>query len=355
MTEKNKKIENALMKDEKDILVLGIETSCDDTCAAVVKNGEEILSNAVSSQNEIHQKYGGVVPEIASRKHIEMIDIITSEALLKANTSPEEINLVAVTNRPGLLGSLLVGVGAAKAFSYYNEIPLIAINHLKAHIFANILAGNQINPEMPDKYISLIVSGGHSSLYIVDENLNIKEIGHTVDDAAGEAFDKAARFLNLGYPGGPVIDRISKNANSHFIEFTRPMIESGDFNFSFSGIKTALIYRIKKYPYLLQEKYISDIAASFQAAVVDVLVQKTIRACKKFKISKVLVSGGVAANSKLRQEFMTAAEKQGIRIYVPPVNLCMDNAAMVAGLGYFEFKKGKSSGLDIDVYSRSDF
>jgi N6-L-threonylcarbamoyladenine synthase len=344
-----------LLNKNNNTLILGIETSCDDTCAAVVKNGKEILSSVISSQNEIHEKYGGVVPEIASRKHIEMIDIVIKEALLKAETAPEEIDIVAVTNRPGLLGSLLTGVGAAKAFSYYNNVPLIAVNHLKAHVFANILAYDDINFDLPGKYTSLIVSGGHSSIYIVDENLTMTEIGHTVDDAVGEAFDKIARYLGLGYPGGPVIDKISKNADPHFIEFTRPMIESGDFNFSFSGIKTALIYRTKKFPELMSEKNLPDLSASFQAAAVDVLVHKTIRACKEYKLDKILISGGVAANSRLREEFAMAAIKNGIKIYIPPVSLCMDNAAMVASLGYFEFKKGNLSGLDIDVFSRTDF
>jgi N6-L-threonylcarbamoyladenine synthase len=344
-----------LLNKNNNTLILGIETSCDDTCAAVVKNGKEILSSVISSQNEIHEKYGGVVPEIASRKHIEMIDIVIKEALLKAETAPEEIDIVAVTNRPGLLGSLLTGVGAAKAYSYYNNVPLIAVNHLKAHVFANILAYDDISFDLPCKYVSLIVSGGHSSIYIVDENLTMTEIGHTVDDAVGEAFDKIARYLGLGYPGGPVIDKISKNADPHFIEFTRPMIESGDFNFSFSGIKTALIYRTKKFPELMSEKNLPDLSASFQAAAVDVLVHKTIRACKEYKLDKILISGGVAANSRLREEFAMTAIKNGIKIYIPPVSLCMDNAAMVASLGYFEFKKGNLSGLDIDVFSRTDF
>ena len=348
-------MESSVLNKKDNTLILGIETSCDDTCAAVVKNGKEILSSIISSQNEIHEKYGGVVPEIASRKHIEMIDIVIKEALLKAGVSSEEINIIAVTNRPGLLGSLLAGVGAAKAFSYYNQVPLIAVNHLKAHIFANILSYNDISFDLPCKYVSLIVSGGHSSIYIVDENLTMTEIGHTVDDAVGEAFDKIARYLGLGYPGGPAIDKISKNADPHFIEFTRPMMDSGDFNFSFSGIKTALIYRTKKFPELMSEKNIPDLSASFQAAAVDVLVQKTIKACKKFKLDKILVSGGVAANSRLREEFAISAAKNDIKIYIPPVSLCMDNAAMVASLGYFEFKKGNLSGLDIDVYSRTDF
>lgn len=353
LTEKKKKPDTVL-NEKEDVFILGIETSCDDTCAAVVKNGKEILSNVISSQNEIHEKYGGVVPEVASRKHIEMIDVIIKEALDKADISSHKISAVAVTNRPGLLGSLLVGVGASKAFSYYNKIPLIAINHLKAHIFANFLADDRLVFDSEEKYISLIVSGGHSSLYIVNEGLDMKEIGHTVDDAVGEAFDKVARYLNLGYPGGPVIDRISRNANSGFVEFTRPMLESKDFNFSFSGIKTALICRTKKFPELMNEKNIPDLAASFQAAAVDVLVQKTIKACEKFNINKVLVSGGVAANSKLRHEFIQASSKKNIKIYIPPPRLCMDNAAMVASLGYFEFKNGHLSDLDIDVYSRTD-
>ncbi|MHB1442185.1 MAG: tRNA (adenosine(37)-N6)-threonylcarbamoyltransferase complex transferase subunit TsaD [Candidatus Humimicrobiaceae bacterium] len=344
-----------MLNKQDNTLILGIETSCDDTCAAVVKNGRQILSSVISSQNEIHEKYGGVVPEIASRKHIEMIDIVIKEALLKAAVAPEEINIVAVTNRPGLLGSLLTGVGAAKAFCYYNNVPLIAVNHLKAHVFANILAYDDINFDLPGKYVSLIVSGGHSSIYIVDENLTMTEIGHTVDDAVGEAFDKIARYLGLGYPGGPVIDKVSKNADPHFIEFTRPMLESGDFNFSFSGIKTALIYRTKKFPELMNEKNLPDLCASFQAAAVDVLVHKTIKACREFKLDKILVSGGVAANSRLREEFAISAAKNGIKIYIPPVGLCMDNAAMVASLGYFEFERGNISGLDIDVYSRTDF
>ncbi len=263
-------------KDKKNIYILGIETSCDDTCASVVLNGHEILSNIVSSQNEIHAKYGGIVPEIASRKHIEMIDIVINEALLKARVDSSQINAVSVTNRPGLPGSLLVGVGAAKAFSYFKNIPLIAVNHLKAHIYANILA----NPKIAGRAISLIVSGGHSSLYILDEQHNIREIGHTVDDAIGEAFDKIARYMGLGYPGGPIIDKLARKGDPGFINFTRPMTKSQDYNFSFSGIKTALIYMTKKNPDLLNEKNLAHLAASFQAAAIDVLILKTIKAAK---------------------------------------------------------------------------
>jgi len=244
----------------------------------------------------------------------------------------------------------LVGVGAAKAFCYFKNIPLIAVNHLKAHIYANILA----NPAITGKSVSLIVSGGHSSIYIADEKFNIKEIGHTVDDAVGEAFDKVARYLNFGYPGGPIIDEISKSGNPEFINFTRPMMQSGDYNFSFSGIKTALIYLIKKNPEILKNDNIENIAASFQAAAIDVLVEKSIKAAKEFKIDKILISGGVAANSKLRKEFEKAGKENKISIYIPPVFLCMDNAAMVAALGYQYYKQNKFSDLSVDVFSRTD-
>jgi N6-L-threonylcarbamoyladenine synthase len=359
VNKKNQKFKNNFFtKDEsrnkREVLILGIETSCDDTCASIVRNGKEILSNIVSSQNDIHEKYGGVVPEIASRKHVEMIDIVINEAILRSGINIDEIDAVAVTNRPGLLGSLLVGVGAAKAICYFKKIPLIAINHLKAHIFANMLSGFDIST-LNDKFISLIISGGHSSLYLCDKNLNLSEIGHTVDDAVGEAFDKIARYLNLGYPGGPVIDKISKDGDSNFVRFTRPMIQSNDFNFSFSGIKTALIYRTKKYPELLEEKNIPSLVASFQAAAVDVLVEKSIKAAEYYNVDKILISGGVAANSRLREEFKKASSKKNIKVFIPPINLCMDNAAMVASLGYYEYLKNNFSDLSIDVFSRSDY
>lgn len=315
-----------------------------------MKNGTEILSNVVSSQSEIHRKYGGIVPEIASRKHIEVIDIIIKEALESSKIDIEKINAVSVTNRPGLIGSLLVGVGAAKAISYSKKIPLIAVNHLKAHIFSNILE----NPDIGGKFISLIVSGGHSSLYLVDDNWNIMAIGHTLDDAAGEAFDKIARFLNLGYPGGPIIDRLSRMGDSDFINFPRPMAESGDFNFSFSGLKTSLIYKTRKDRKLKEEKNIPGLVASFQKSIVDVLVGKTISACRKYNIKKILVSGGVAANSKLREEFQKRGEDNNISIFIPSLYLCMDNAAMVACLGYYEYINENFSSLDIDVFSRTE-
>lgn len=335
---------------KKNLLILGIETSCDDTCAAVVANGSSILSNVVASQNRIHEKYGGVVPELASRRHIEVIDIIISEAILQSGVTLDDIHAVSVTNRPGLVGSLLVGVGAAKAIAYAKKIPLIAINHLKAHLFSNML----VNPEMGGGFIGLIVSGGHSSLYNVDLDWKITEIGHTVDDAAGEAFDKIARFLNLGYPGGPVIDRLAKQGDPQKIELPKPMLGSGDFNFSFSGLKTAVIYRTKKEPEVKNAANLKDLVASFQNSIVEVLVDKTIKACKKFGYRKILVSGGVAANSRLRELFTAKTGQENIELFIPPIHLCMDNAAMVACLGYDEYIRGNYSGFDIDVYSKSD-
>jgi N6-L-threonylcarbamoyladenine synthase len=291
---------------KKGIYILGIETSCDDTCAAVVRDGSEILSNIVSSQDDIHRKYGGIVPEIASRKHIEVIDIVIKEALERSGVGLENIDAVSVTNRPGLIGSLLVGVGAAKAICYAKKRPLIAANHLEAHIYSNLLEDHGVK----GGFIALIVSGGHTSLYFVDYNWNIKEIGHTVDDAAGEAFDKIARYLGL-------------------------------------------IYRTKKEPKLLAGKNLSGLAASFQKSVVDVLTEKTIGACRRFKVSKVLVSGGVAANSRLREELKRKARTNDIKVFIPPVNLCTDNAAMVACLGYYKYLKKDFDDLEVDVYSRS--
>jgi N6-L-threonylcarbamoyladenine synthase len=249
-----------MMHDGKNIYILGIETSCDDTCAAVVWNGTRILSNVIASQHEIHAKYGGVVPELASRRHIEIIDLIIKEALEKSEISIDDINAVSVTNRPGLIGSLIVGVGAAKAISYAKSIPLIVVNHLKAHLYSNMLD----NPGMGGGFIGLIVSGGHSSLYLVDRNWNIMRLGQTVDDAAGEAFDKIARFLNLGYPGGPIIDKLSKDGDPTRIVFPKPMLESKDLNFSFSGLKTALIYKVKKEPSIITKENIKNLVAGFK-------------------------------------------------------------------------------------------
>jgi len=335
---------------KEDIYILGIETSCDDTCASVVKDGSIVLSNVVSSQQEIHSKYGGIVPEIASRKHIEMIDIAIKEAMENSGVDFGAIDAVSVTNRPGLIGSLLVGVGAAKAISYSKNIPLIAVNHLEAHIYSNRL----VEPDISGNFIGLIVSGGHSSLYYVDGGWNIREIGRTVDDAAGEAYDKIARYLGLGYPGGPIIDRLSKRGDPYYIDFPKPMMDSGDFNFSFSGLKTSLIYRTKRDKKLTAKKNIPSLVASFQKSIVDVLTEKTIKAAAKFSVKNIFISGGVAANSKLREEFLKKGEENDIKIFIPPLYLCMDNAVMVACLGYYRYLEGRFDDMKVDVYSRSD-
>ncbi len=343
--------ETAEMDIKKDnIKILGIETSCDDTCASVVSGGSIILSNVIASQHEIHAKYGGVVPELASRRHIEMIDIIIKESLLRSGTELGAIDAVCVTNRPGLVGSLLVGVGAAKALSYAKKIPLIGINHLRAHLYSNVLE----DPDITGGFIGLIVSGGHTSLYSVDEKWVIEEIGHTVDDAAGEAFDKIARFLGLGYPGGPVIDRLAKEGDPAAVQFPLPMIDSGDHNFSFSGLKTSLIYRTRKDPGLLEETKLRDLVAGFQESIITVLVEKTLNACRSSGYKKILISGGVAANSRLRIKFLERARQEDIKIFIPPVSLCMDNAAMVAAVGYREYIKGNFSDYSMDVFSKSD-
>jgi N6-L-threonylcarbamoyladenine synthase len=357
-----------IIKLNRQNYILGIETSCDDTCASVVRGGREILSNVVASQNEIHKKYGGIVPELASRRHIEVINIIIKEALEQSGIGIDDLSAVSVTNRPGLVGSLLVGVGAAKAICYAKKLPLIAINHLKAHLFSNMLinsgmpgssagdsfTGSSLDDPAGSGFIGLIVSGGHSSLYLVKPDWNIEEIGHTLDDAAGEAFDKIARYLGLGYPGGPVIDKIAREGDPSLINLPKPMLESGDFNFSFSGLKTAIIYKTKRDKELTSIENLPNLVASFQKSVVDVLVEKTINACLKFNFKKILVSGGVAANSKLREEFEKRAGEKNLEVFIPPIPLCMDNAAMVASLGYYEYLKENFSRLDIDVYSRSE-
>ncbi len=241
-------------------------------------------------------------------------------------------------------------MGAAKAISYSKKIPLIAVNHLEAHIYSNILE----NPDICGNFIGLIVSGGHSSLYYIDRDWNIKEIGHTVDDAAGEAYDKIARYLDLGYPGGPVIDKLSQKGDPYSIDFPKPMMDSGDFNFSFSGLKTSLIYRTKKDRALISKENIPNLVASFQRSIVEVLTDKTIEAAKRFGVQNILISGGVAANSELRKEFLRKGKENNIKIYIPPLYLCMDNAAMVACLGYYRFLKKRFDNLKVDVYSRSD-
>lgn len=325
------------------MLILGIDTSCDDTAASVVGNGTKILSNVVSNQDEIHKKYGGIVPELASRRHIEMILPVVDEAMNKACARFKDISAIAVCHGPGLIGSLLVGVSFAKSLSYVHNIPLIAVNHLEGHIFSCFLSEKSSIPEFP--FLALIVSGGHTSLVRVDGFAQYKELGRTRDDAAGEAFDKVAKLLGLGYPGGAIIERLAQDGDPYAIDFPRAYL-SGMFDFSFSGLKTAVKLKAQKSEVRsqmggLNSKLINDIAASFQSAVVDVLVEKSIEAAKKETLKRIVLSGGVSANSALRKKIKEKAEEENIDVYSPPPYLCTDNAAMIACAGFYHLKNKK--------------
>ncbi len=324
------------------MLILGIDTSCDDTSAAVVENGATIVSNVVSGQSDIHSKYGGIVPELASRRHIEMIMPIVDEALKRAGIALADIAAVAVCHGPGLIGSLLVGCSFAKAACYAGKIPLVAVNHLEGHILASFLENPP--PEFP--FICLVVSGGHTSLYIAEYHRTFKELGRTRDDAAGEAYDKVSKLLGLGYPGGPVIDSLAQKGDPRAIDFPRAYLPD-TFDFSFSGMKTAVLNFMKSNPSPSAE-LVNDIAASFQAAVVDVLVRKTEWAVKKKWIRRVALSGGVAANSGLRKRMKEMGEEKEVEVFIPSAGLCTDNAAMIAAAGYHHFVAGDLAGLDLN-------
>lgn len=329
--------------------ILAIETSCDETSAAVVKDGTEVLSSIISSQNDFHAKYGGIVPEIASRKHIEAISPVIKEAIDRAGIGFKDVDTVATTFGPGLPGSLIVGISAAKAISFALKKPLIGVNHLEGHIYANFL----LEPGLKFPFICLIVSGGHTQLVKVTGHMEFETLGRTRDDAAGEAYDKVARFLGLGYPGGPIIDKLSKEGNENAVNFTRPMSnEEYKYDFSFSGIKTAVVYFSKKVEQG-KEKEVSktDIAASFQKSVVDTLVEKTVKAAEDNHIKTIAIGGGVAANSKLRADMKTACDNKGIKCIVPPLELCTDNAAMIGCAGYFRFKKGMTADYSLAIES----
>lgn len=331
------------------MLILGIDTSCDETAASVVEDGSTILSNVVSSQVEIHKRYGGVVPELASRSHIEAILPVVERALGDAEIKITDLSAIAVTKGPGLVGSLLVGVSFAKALSYSTGIPLVAVNHLEGHIASIFL---EVKVQFP--FVSLIVSGGHTALYFAKNFGEYEELGRTRDDAAGEAYDKVAKVLNMGYPGGPIIDKISHGGNPHAVKFPRPYLPKS-FDFSFSGLKTSVvnymrdIERLGHFPKKKgKEIGIADISASFQQAVIDVLVYKALRAAEKKSVRRIVLSGGVAANSSLRQEISDKAKEKGIKVYIPSPDLCTDNAAMVAAIGYHYHKRGIHASLDLN-------
>ena len=330
--------------------VLAIETSCDDTGAAVILDGRKILSNVVSSQVPIHQKYGGVVPELASRRHVESIVPIVKEALEMAELTLSEIDGIAVTQGPGLVGSLLVGLSFAKSLSFATGLPLVGVNHIEAHLSAIFL--EEKSPRFP--FIGLVVSGGHTSLFRVDGFGKYRRLGQTRDDAAGEAFDKVAKLLGLGYPGGPIIDELSKMGNPKAIRFPRASLGKNSFDFSFSGIKTAVVNYVKSHPAASEgysEAHIPDIVASFQEAVVEVLVKKTLQAAQHEQLKRVVLSGGVAANRLLREKTKEEASRQKLRVYIPSPFFCTDNAAMVGVVGYEYLKRGIRADLSLNAFS----
>ncbi len=328
-----------------DKLILGIESSCDETAAAVVKNGREVLSNVINTQIDLHKKYGGVVPEIASRKHIENIDAVVEEALVKAGVTIDNIDAVAVTYGPGLVGALLVGVSFAKGYSYAAHKPLVPVHHIKGHIMANFIAHKELEPP----FVCLVASGGHSHIVLVEDYTEFKILGRTRDDAAGEAFDKIARVIGLGYPGGPKVDKLAKEGNPEAVKFPRVRIDKDSLDFSFSGVKTAVINYLHKQEQPGIEVNKADIAASFQAAVTDVLVEHTIEAAEKYNINTIAIAGGVAANSELREKMTREAGKKNISVLFPPPVLCTDNAAMIACAGYYSYLKGITAEQDLNA------
>ena len=323
--------------------VLGIETSCDETGVAVVEDGSKVLSNVLSSQHEIHGRFGGVVPELASRAHVERLNPLLDVALAEAGMRWSEVDAVAVTRGPGLVGALLVGLATAKAIALALDAPFIAVNHLEGHVYANFLEHGP--PEPP--YVALIVSGGHTLLVYMPEEQRYEVLGQTVDDAAGEAFDKVARFLGLGFPGGPELDRLARDGDPEAVRFPRAMADSGDYDFSLSGLKTAVVRHVRKEEREGKKTPVPDIAASFQEAVVDVQVQKTMAAAEEKGATSVLLGGGVVANSRLRERMGKEAEKRGLRLLFPSAELCTDNGAMIASVGYFRLMRGERSSFDV--------
>ena len=329
----------------KEVKILAIESSCDETAAAVVVNGREALSNVISSQIDLHTLYGGVVPEIASRKHIENINYVIEEALEKAGSTLDDIDAIGVTYGPGLVGALLVGVAEAKAISFAKNIPLVGVHHIEGHICANYVENKELEPP----FICLVVSGGHTHLVKVEDYGKYEILGRTRDDAAGEAYDKVARAIGLGYPGGPKIDRIAKEGNPDAVKFPKAKVDGAEYDFSFSGLKSAVLNYLNHAKMTGEEVNPNDLAASFQKAVVQVLVEHAIRGTKEHGFRKLALAGGVASNSALRASLKEACEKNGITLYYPSPIFCTDNAAMIGAAGYYEYKKGRRSGWDLNA------
>ena len=330
---------------EKDVLTLGIESSCDETAAAVVRNGRVVLSNVISSQIDLHTVYGGVVPEIASRKHVENIIPVIRQALSEAGVTLQEIDHIAVTYGPGLVGALLVGVSAGKAIAFAAGKPLTGVNHIAGHVAANYIA----SPELEPPFAALIVSGGHTHLAVVEDYLSFRIVGATRDDAAGEAFDKVARAVGLGYPGGPKIDKAAKDGDQDAIPFPKAKVEGAAYDFSFSGLKSAVLNYLNHEKLAGRAVNTNDLAASFQKAVTDVLTEHTMALLRETGLKKLALAGGVASNSALREKMKKACDKNGTQLFLPPPILCTDNAAMIASAGYYAYIGGRRDGWSLNA------
>lgn len=332
-------------------LTLSIESSCDETAAAVLANGRELLSNVISTQIETHTLYGGVVPEIASRQHLININSVIAKALEDAGVEISDIDLIAVTYGPGLIGALVIGVAAAKALALANDIPLVGVNHMHGHISSNYIS----YPELEPPFVSLVISGGHTNLINVKDYTDFEVIGSTRDDAVGEAYDKVARVIGLGYPGGPKIDNIAKDGNAEAIHFKRVYLDKDSLDFSFSGIKTAVLNYVNTERQANRELDISNIAAGFQEAIVDVLVDKSMQAVRQYGNGRLVLAGGVAANSRIREAITRRCEKEGIKLYLPEKKLCTDNAAMIGCAGYYKYLKCGADSLHLDATANLPF
>ncbi len=337
--------------ESRDILILAIESSCDETAAAVVRNGREVLSNVIASQIVLHTQFGGVVPEIASRKHIEKINQVITSALAKAQVSLDDITAVGVTYGPGLVGALLVGVAEAKAIAYGAQKPLVGVHHIEGHVAANFLKKDSLDhrPDLEPPFVCLIVSGGHTHLVVVKDYGAFEIIGRTRDDAAGGAFDKVARAVGLGYPGGPKVDQAARKGNPHAIEFPRAKVEGSPYDFSFSGLKSAVLNYINHAKMAGDKISVPDLAASFQNAVVEALVSRAVQAAKEYGYDKLAIAGGVASNSALRAAMAKACQENGVEFYYPEPIFCTDNAAMIGAAAYYEYKKGTRHGWDLNA------